>query len=338
MTPWGGRTCWRGALASLVGAAALLAWWRFLGGPDVIRALVEARPGLVLLGFLSLASSQAFRLLRWHLLLSGLGPVPLGRSFRILYAAELLNAFLPIKLGDAGRALALSRRPPFTFGGSTATIVADRFYGIFVRLLVAPFALLFALPATSSRPLFLSAAAFGGILATSVVAGLTLYRHPGALEALSRVGLRIVPGRFRDPAARTVSEFVSTFGSLNLRPTMSMGALLLSFVALGLQASSLWLLFASTGEVIGPLTALVGTAYLDILAVLPAPPAGLGVAEWSVSFVFAWTLGVPGVVTSATALLYHGLWLLLVTVLGAASVSAVGEMLPREPGSVGRIL
>ena len=73
--------------------------------------------------------------------------------------------------------------------------------------------------------------------------------------------------------------------------------------------------------------------FLDLLAVLPAPPAGLGVAEWSVTFVFAFALGAPAVATSAVALLSHGLWLLLVVGLGAASAGALAEMWPRRAKS-----
>jgi len=49
-----------------------------------------------------------------------------------------------------------------------------------------------------------------------------------------------------------------------------------------------------------------------------------------VTFVFAWTLGVPVIATSVAALVAHGLWLLLVIVLGAFSASAVPGMLSRR--------
>ena len=73
-----------------------------------------------------------------------------------------------------------------------------------------------------------------------------------------------------------------------------------------------------------------GAALLDLLTVVPAPPAGVGTTEWYATFIFATGLGQPVEATAAAALLYHAAWLLIVLVAGAASLAAVGEMLPRR--------
>lgn len=317
----------RTLLAFAVGAAALAAWWRYLGGPKTLRALGEAEPAFVLAGFVLVAGGQLFRLLRWHLLLRAVGPVAPGQTLRMLYASELLNTFLPVKLGDAGRALAVSRIPPFTVGSAAATIVVDRFAGLFVRLAVAPLAAF--LPLAAIRPLAVSAAVFAVVLAAATGATLVLHRRPGFLSAFFGWGLRFLPERLRGPFEATLSSFASSFVSLGLRPAAAARLLLLSLLALVLQTAGTWFYFRAAGVTLGPLAALAGTAFLDLLAILPAPPAGLGVAEWSVTFVFAWTLGVPVVATSVAALVSHGLWLLLVIVLGAFSASAVPGMLSR---------
>jgi uncharacterized protein (TIRG00374 family) len=324
----------RPLLALALGAAALAAWWRFLGGPAVVRALVAMDVRLALLGFLLLGVSQIFRLSRWLVLLRAVGPVTLGQTFRTLFAAELLNTFLPVKLGDAGRALAVSRIAPFTLGSASATIVVDRLSGILVRLAVAPLAIL--IPFNAPRSLVVSTAVFGGVLVTAVGVGLVLRRRPGLLSVLTGLGLRCVPERLRGPFERTFSSFASSLLTLSLAPAIAVRTFLLSLLALLSQVAAFWLLFRAAGVELEALTVIVGTAYLDLLAVLPAPPAGLGVAEWSVTFVFAWTLGVPGVAVSVTALVSHGMWLLLIVGLGAASSNAIAEMLPRPGKADGR--
>lgn len=318
----------RTLLAFAVGAVALAAWWRFLGGPKTIHALGEVDLVLALTGFLFVAASQLFRLLRWHLLLRAVGAVAPGRTFRMLYASELLNTFLPVKLGDAGRALAVSRIPPFTLGSAAATIVVDRFAGVVVRLALAPLAAF--LPLAMGRPFVVSAAVCAGVLAAATAAALVLHHQPGLFSPLAGWSLRFLPERFRRTFEGTLSSFFSSFVSLGLRPATAAPLLLLSLLALGLQAAGIWFYFRAAGATLGVLAALVGTAFLDLLAVLPAPPAGLGVAEWAVTFVFAWVLGAPLVATSVAALVAHGLWLLLVLILGAFSVSAVPDMLPRR--------
>jgi len=199
----------RTVLAFAVGAVALAAWWRFLGGPKTLDALGEVDLVLALAGLLFVALSQFFRLLRWHLLLCAVGAVAPGQTLRMLYAAELLNTFLPVKLGDAGRALAVSKIPPFTLGSAAATIVVDRFAGLFVRLAVAPLAAF--LPLAAGRPLVVSAALCAGVLAAATGAALGLYRWPGSLSAVFGWGCASCPrgfvapsrGRFRPSSRRS---------------------------------------------------------------------------------------------------------------------------------------
>ena len=148
----------------------------------------------------------------------------------------------------------------------------------------------------------MSAALCAGVLAAATGAALVLHRRPASLSAVFGWGLRFLPERLRGPFAGTLSSFVSSFVSLGLRPAAAARLILLSLLALGLQAMGTWLYFRAAGAPLGVLATLVGTAFLDLLAVLPAPPAGLGVAEWSVTFVFAWTLGVPVIATSVAAL------------------------------------
>ena len=321
----------RTLLALALGAAALAAWWKLLGGPDVLRLLSRADAPTALLGFLLLVSSQLVRWLRWHVLVRAVGDVPPGRTFRTLYASELLNVLLPVKLGDAGRAVALSRVAPFTLGSATATIVVDRLSGVLARLAVVP--LVVVLPLAESGSLVASAAVSGAVLAAAAGAGWVVRHRPGLLPALTRRVLPVLPERAREPVERTLRSFAESAVSLGLEPVTAARTLLLSFLALALQAGAFWLWFRAAGAGLGPLVALVGTAFLDLLAVLPAPPAGLGVAEWSVTFVFAFALGAPAVATSAVALLSHGLWLLLVVGLGAASAGALAEMWPRRAKS-----
>ena len=324
----------RNALALALGVAALAAWWRLFGGPEVVRALAATDAVLALLGFLLLVSSQLLRCFRWHVLLGAIGPVPFSLTFRSLYAAELLNTILPVKLGDAGRAVAISRVPRFTLGSAVATIVLDRLSGLLVRVAVAPLVVL--LPLAASRSLVLSASLYASVLSAAAGAGLLFRHRPGLFPALARRGLGFLPERWRASIEATFSSFATSVVSLGLNRTMAARVLLLSLLALGLQASAFWLWFRAAGATLGVLTVLVGTAFLDLLALLPAPPAGLGVAEWSMTFVFSWTLGAPSLSTSVTALVAHGLWLLLVTSFGGVSLSALSEMWPGRRGPNGR--
>ena len=325
-----GRT-W--GLALLAGAAAFALWWRLFNGPRVASLALSADPGLVFGAVALMGAAQVLRLLRWHALLNRLARVPLGRTFRLLYASEFLNTVLPVKVGDVGRALALAARSPgFTVGSATASMVVDRLWGIAARLLALT--LLLAVPSNLPASLRASAGIFAAVLVGAVAAVLVWRRYDAALARAGAPLLRFLPAGARDAAGRTLRAFADASVEVGVRPSLAAGLFALSAASLAAQSAGLALLFRAAGHPVPLAVAVVGTALLDLLAVVPAPPAGVGTTEWYATLIFATGLGQPVEATAAAALLYHAAWLLIVFVAGAASLAAVGEMLPRRaPGA-----
>ena len=321
------------ALALIAGTAAFALWWRLFDGPRVTAMALRADPGLVLAGLALMGVAQLLRLLRWHALLNRLGSVPLLRTFHLLYASEFLNNVLPVKVGDLGRALALAARSPgFTVGSATASMVVDRLWGIATRLLAL--ALLLVVPSRLPASLRFSAGIFAAVL-VGAVAALLVWRRYG--EALARAGaplLRFLPSVTRDAAARTLRAFADATVEVGMRPGLAAGLLTLSAGSLLAQSAGFAFLFRAVGHPLPLAVAVVGTALLDLLAVVPTPPAGVGTTEWYATLIFATGLGQPTGATAAAALLYHAAWLLIVFVAGGFSITAVGEMLPRRTTEV----
>jgi uncharacterized protein (TIRG00374 family) len=316
-------------LALIGGAAAFALWWRLFDGPRVAALALRADPALVLAGLALMGAAQVLRLLRWHALLNRLGSVSLLRTFHLLYASEFLNNILPMKVGDFARALALAGRSPgFTVGSATASMVVDRLWGIAARLLTLT--LLLVVPSRLPASLRISAGIFAAVL-VGAVAALLVWRRYG--EALARMGaplLRFLPPAARDAAARTLRAFADATVEVGMRPGLAAGLFTLSAGSLLAQSAGFALLFRAAGHPLPLAVAVVGTALLDLLAVVPAPPAGVGTTEWYATLIFATGLGQPTEATAAAALLYHAAWLLIVFVAGGLSITAVGEMLPRR--------
>jgi uncharacterized protein (TIRG00374 family) len=317
------------ALALIAGAAAFALWWRLFDGPRVAALALRADPALVLAGLALMGAAQVLRLLRWHALLNRLGSVSLLRTFHLLYASEFLNNILPVKVGDFGRVLALAGRSPrFTVGSATASMVVDRLWGIAARLLALT--LLLVVPSRLPASLRISAGIFAAVL-VGAVAALLVWRRYG--EALARAGaplLRFLPPAARDAAARTLRAFADATAEVGMRPGLAASLFAVSAASLLAQAGGFALLFRAAGHPLPLAVAVVGTALLDLLAVVPAPPAGVGTTEWYATLIFATGLGQPTEAAATAALLYHAAWLLIVFVAGASSLAAVGEMLPRR--------
>jgi uncharacterized protein (TIRG00374 family) len=311
------------------GAAAFALWWRLFDGPHVAALALRADPALVLGGLALMAVAQALRLLRWHALLNRLGSVPLLRTFRLLYASECLNNLLPVKVGDLGRALALAARSPgFTVGSAAASMIVDRLWGIAARLLAL--ALLLVVPSRLPASLRVSAGIFAAVLVAAVAALLVWRRHGEAFARFGAPLLRLLPVAARDAAARTLRAFADATLEVGMRPALAAALFALSAASLLAQAGGFALLFRAAGAPLPLPVAVAGVALLDLLAVVPAPPAGVGTTEWYATLIFATGLGQPVRETAAAALLYHAVWLLIVFVAGAASLAAIGEMLPRR--------
>ncbi len=319
----------KGGLALLAGALAFWLWWRTFDGPEVAARVLRADVLVILSGVALMAAAQFLRLVRWHVLLRRVGTIPLERTFRLLYASELLNNLLPVKVGDVGRAVALANGSAnFTIGSATASMVVDRLYGILARILML--ALLPLVPSQLPASLRLSVVLFTGILVAAAALLLAWSRHGDHLAKLLSPLLRVVPLRAQEPVARTLRSFADATVTLGIRPALAAKLLALSLGSLLAQAAGLSALFHAAGHRLPFVVAIVGTALLDLLAVVPAPPAGVGSAEWYGTLVFATALGQPAGPTAAAALLYHAAWLLIVFVAGGLSITAVGEMWPRK--------
>jgi uncharacterized protein (TIRG00374 family) len=316
------------ALALLAGVAAFAAWWKLYDGPRVASTALGADPRLVLGGLALLAGAQVLRLLRWHALLNALGRVALSRTFALLYASELVNTLLPVKVGDLGRAIALARRNPgFTLGSAGATMVLDRLWGVGARLLVLP--VLLALPSTLPTSLRLSVGIFASALLLALAGAAAWGARPEPVARALAPLLRLVPVPVRDAAARTLRSFADSSVRVGLAPRLALIVAALSLGSVLAQAGAFALFFRAAGHAVPFGVAAAGTALLDLLAVVPAPPAGVGTTEWYATLIFASGLGQPVGPSATAALLYHAAWLLVVFLAGAAALPAVGEMLPR---------
>ncbi len=328
------RALLRGLLALLAGAAAFAIWWRTMDGPRAFSVAKNASPPLLLAAVALLAGSQVARIVRWAYLLRRVGNVTLGRTFRLLAAGEFVNTFLPVRIGEVGRIVALAGTGGFTAGSATASVVVDRLWGVGVRLLVIPLVLL--VPGKVPRPVAVSAALFAAAALVALAALAVHARRPALSAAVLRLFLLPVPRRFRPPVERSITSFADAALAMNLSPGAALALFAMTAGGLLVQAGASACFFAAAGAPLSAPTVIAGVALVDLLAIVPSPPAGLGSAEWYVTLVFSIGFGAPLAETAAAALLLHASWILLVTLAGAAAIRTIGEMVPRRRAAEAR--
>ncbi len=311
-----------------LGAAALALWWVAMDGRRALATAATCAAGPLVLGFACLLVTHALRLVRWFGLLRLLGRVPFGRVFRLLAAGDFVNTYLPVRVGEVGRIVALTLHDGYSAGAATASVVVDRFYGVAVRLAVLP--LLLTVPGTLPRGVAVSAWLFAAVAVLGLVAVVGWARGGERVRGLLRRGLVVLPPRLRPRSEAALVSFADAAVSANLRPAAAGALLAVSAAGLLAQASSFVLFFRAVGADLPVALALVGTALLDLLAVAPSPPAGIGTSEWYPTLLFAIGFGLPRTAAAAAALLSHAAWIVIVTAAGATAVGVLREMVPRR--------
>jgi len=127
-------------VAKLVISLALL-YWLFVKLDDPLHLWQEIRaadPRLLIGGALCYTAAVALSALKWGILLRAVGiSVPLWRLLHYQWVAEFFNNFLPAQVGgDVMRGYALATDTRRT-ADAAASVLIDRFIGLFVFMLAA---------------------------------------------------------------------------------------------------------------------------------------------------------------------------------------------------------
>ena len=174
----------------LIGGALAFWWVRSVGGQDLLRGLLDARPAWVALA-LGLTGVWLFvRFLRWQFLLRRVGVrLPIRPALQV-YVAGLPGTATPAYVGEAIRSVFLKRRFAVPVRVSLAVLVLERLYDV-----AALGALTILGAATSATQVTRSWQIGTAFIAVSLLAAIGLWPigrrvgiTPGAMQALRSRG------------------------------------------------------------------------------------------------------------------------------------------------------
>lgn len=228
-------------------ALALLAL--FLSNVDlrgVVRAIVHAHPGWLLLSLATMLLNLVIRAWRWQFLLEPLGKASFGNSFRATAVGFAARSFLPAAAGELVRPYFLSRREPMSATGAFATIVIERLLDtVTVLILLASYVFVFGRRMSDANPTALAAvkwagASAGAISCTALLVLFVIAGNPARLAAMFQRLEQVVPSAFAGLIARVAEKFATGLGAIR-RPSQLVATLVWSFplwlcIALGIWA------------------------------------------------------------------------------------------------------
>jgi uncharacterized membrane protein YbhN (UPF0104 family) len=296
-------------LGFAIGGAFLYLAVRHASVADMVRVLGSVKTGWLVLAVLVYGLELGTRVIRWRALLSRMGKaVALGNATAAFIIGYSANNVLPAKLGELVRVDLISRLSGVPRMASFGTVVVERIFDILLILLMAGISVGFlVLPDTLDLARLRSGMiGLGVFTALLVIVGVYLVR--------SGIGRGWNFGPVMHARVGNLVRGIHILGN----PEQCGRIFALSVLIWALNAVAMWLIVFAFGVNLSPLQTLLLIGIVGVAAVLPAPPASLGVLQYAFALAFE-LLGKPsaiGLVASAT-----------VQVILLGSVTLVGAFL-----------
>lgn len=302
-------------LASVVGISTMALALRQVQWSELGHALANVSFEWLALAALAQFASYLLMTVRWRLLMPAGKRPGFGDAFDFLMIGAVASLVLPWKLNDVARAVGAGRYLGTSSSTLLGTIVVERLLDTFV-LLAFGVALSFLMEVP---PLLRSGLIMLSVGALSVSIALWLGPN-GPLGLLSAWVVRL-----RGPASRALRPLADFIEGASIgRSWSSLFLAMTVATAVGMMSATSALCSVLAFRFPVPWFAgMFVTAVLNLGAVLPAPPAGIGVYHYLVTQSLSpWTSDSSA--AFACALVMHALSIVVVLLIGSASLFRKG--------------
>jgi uncharacterized protein (TIRG00374 family) len=247
-----------------------------------LRAVVEARVELLVLGFAIVFGSRLLAGVRWYVLLRGRhAGVTLVGLLRLMFVADFVGYFMPGSIGvEVLRIYGLAKTTADPALSATSVVV-ERLVALVVLVLLVLVGLAarpLALPAEIGRLAWL-------FLALLLIAVLAIMARP-----TRRLALGLLPGERLARIRRGLERVFAALDSYRSRPWLIAGSFLLALIFQLLRCASVTVSAAALGHPLPFTFVLVVLPIMLLVSLLPITIAGLGVREAG----FVYFLGLGG--------------------------------------------
>jgi hypothetical protein len=263
-----------------VGILALLLTQIDIGA--ALRAVVEARVDLLVLGFVIVFGSRLLAGVRWYVLLRGRhAAVTLAGLLRLMFVADFVGYFMPGSLGvEVLRVYGMAKTTADPALSATSVVV-ERVVALIILVLLV-------LVGLAGRPLALPPEI--GRLAWLFLGALLV----GILAIMARptrsLALRLLPGKRLARIRRGVERVFAALDSYRAQPWLIAASFLLALIFQLMRCASLMVGAAALGHPLPFTFVLVVYPVMLLVSLLPITIAGLGVREAG----FVYFLGLGG--------------------------------------------
>ena len=234
----------------------------------------------LLAAFIVLFVGNLLSMVRWRLILTGLGlGLSLRRALVIHFIGRAGGWATPGGLGEFVKALYL-QNDGYPLGVGIASIFVDRFFDILIWLTAASLAALTLWPALRAQLVLILA-----FFALTILAVTLTWRTKRCRRAIVGLCLRLIPVRFHNPAKLSVDQISA--GLVSSGYPILLNSLVLSALIFLSHSLRFYFLTLALGANVPIPFVMACVAVLLVLQLLPTPVLGIGTRELSLVFLFS---------------------------------------------------
>lgn len=326
-TWWADRRFWLGAGISVV---CLWLAFRNVDWAELARAIQAVDWTLLALAGLVALLDQFVRGLRWRVLLTPVGKVPVADSFSFLSIGALANSVLPLRAGEIIRAVLLGEKSGLSKSAVFATVVVERLFDV-LMLVALTLILLTAMPIQAVVKGTAVAFGLAGLAALLVMwwavgqlaqesdgrliawAKNAVTRLAGSQERSRRVFGIELAALFRK-SWMIIHSFVGGFGVVRA-PRLAARAARYTALAWAASLVYIWLVLRACHLELPWTASLMVLVIVNFGAAVPSSPGGLGVVHvLAILALTPWTVQPNQALTFA--IMVHAVVLAVVVMVG----------------------
>jgi glycosyltransferase 2 family protein len=289
-----------------------LLWWflRHANLADVWEQVRRADKPFLVVGLMFVAATYWARAVRWHHMLTPIGPTRFRSTFRATVIGFAALGVLPARAGDVLRPYLLARQEGLSVTATMATIVMERVLDLVaVLLLLAIYVFGFADSDTMStralRSIEVSAAVAAAVAAVLLVLLWTLAAHPERIGTLTLSATRVLPAAIGKRLAYIASRFSSGL-VVTRRPRQFVLAAAWSLPIWIFGAAEIWAVTRAFGMTL-PFPGSFLIQALLVIGVAVPTPGGVGSFHEAYRFGMTSFFAAPNAAAVAAAIVVHAL-------------------------------
>jgi len=310
------------SLLLFFGVIAFTLWFYYIDPRKTWDGIKTTNFFYLSMGYVFFFISYGFKILRWTLILKNIKKIPFLQVIKYYWVSEFVNSFVPARIGELSNSLFLKKNHAVPISASMPAILVDRLYGIIVRLAVLGFIPLLAhemYPYLTNYLIYVVC-----LLGITLIFYILLVKYTRHLIELINKLLFFLSEKRKQKIFSFMENVIVSAKKTHCCKLDIFIFLGISILGLVTQAWRTYYFFKAVGIEMPIGMYIITTTIMDLLLILPSPPAGLGTTEWYTNIIYTIGLGISKNTVAGIAVLTHGITLCLISILGLTSLASTG--------------